>query len=212
MKAAESYDRVAREYAERMTSELEHKPFDRAMLGRFANLVHAAAPTGTDLPVLDVGCGPGHVARFLHGLGVSVIGIDLSAGMIAEARRLNPDLEFRVGDMRSLDWPNASIGAIVAPYSIIHIPRDEIVAVLREFDRVLIPGGTVLLSYHVGNETRHFDEWWDQKVDLDFLFFETEEMDRYLRDAGFCEIETTVRDPYPDVEVQTRRAYVLASR
>lgn len=209
MKARESYDRVAREYAERIAGELRHKPFDREMLHRFAALL-GEVPEGAGLPVLDIGCGPGHVTAFLREAGAPVTGVDLSPGMLEEARRLNPGLEFREADMRSLPWSDSSVAGIAAPYSVIHIQREGVTHVLREFRRVLVPGGIVYLTFHVGGEVRHSDEWWDRPVDLDFVFFETAEMDRYLRDAGFSHVETFERDPYPEVEVQTRRAYVFA--
>ena len=88
-----SYDRVAAEYAERIAGELDGKPFDRALLDRFAALVR---PLG---PACDLGCGPGHVAAYLHDRGLDVFGIDLSPAMVDEARRLNPGLRFEAGTM-----------------------------------------------------------------------------------------------------------------
>lgn len=206
MRAQESYDRVAAEYARRIAGELEHKPLDRELLERFAREVRA----NLEHLVCDLGCGPGHVARFLHDLDVPVVGIDLSDGMVDEARRLNPDIPFRQGDMRALDVPDGSFTGIVAFYSILHVPREEVTAALREMRRVLLPGGLLLLTFHIGHEVRHSDEFFEVPVDLDFVFFEVEEMEGYLRDASFTQIESIQRDPYPDVEVQTRRAYIFA--
>jgi len=62
---AAKYDRVAEKYAAAFFDELERKPFDRALLDRFAA---AAAGRGR---VCDVGCGPGHVGRYLAARGVS---------------------------------------------------------------------------------------------------------------------------------------------
>jgi hypothetical protein len=47
---------------------------------------------------------------------------------------------------------------------------------------------------------------------LDFIFFETEEMKRYLETAGFKLEEVIERDPYPDVEYPSRRAYIFAGK
>jgi trans-aconitate methyltransferase len=91
-----SYDAVADEYARRIADELAHKPFDRELLDRFAERV------GTRRRVCDVGCGPGHVARYLHERGVDVFGLDLWPRMVEIARRLNPDIDFVVGDMQAL--------------------------------------------------------------------------------------------------------------
>ncbi|HET6218015.1 MAG TPA: class I SAM-dependent methyltransferase, partial [Acidobacteriaceae bacterium] len=50
-----------------------------------------------------MGCGPGHVARYLRNAGVTVFGLDLSTGMLEQARQLNPDISFREGNMLALE-------------------------------------------------------------------------------------------------------------
>jgi SAM-dependent methyltransferase len=202
-----SYDRVADEYARRIHTELEHKPFDRELLDGFAARVKDRGP------VADVGCGPGMVAAYLATQGVtSVFGLDLSPKMISHAEDLYPGLDFRVGDFSKLDAPGDSWAGITAFYSLIHKPRTEIQAVLREFQRVLAPGGLLLLAYHVGSEVRHASEWWGTAVDIDFVFFETGEMLTYVWNAGFDSELDVEREPYPEIELQTRRGYILARK
>ena len=199
-----SYDQVAAEYVQRISGELEHKPLDRQLLDRFAARVQGLGS------VCDLGCGPGHVARYLHERGVPVIGIDLSPVMVEQARRLNPGIEFRQGNMLSLDIEDGAWGGIVAFYSIIHLSRSEIAAALAEMKRALRPGGLLLLAFHVGDETLHLDEWWGQRVTLDFHFFRPEEIADSLRAVGFEIEEIVEREPYPDVEHQSRRCYIFA--
>ena len=201
-----SYDRVAEEYARRIFGELEHKPFDCQLLDRFAARVQGLGFA------CDLGCGPGHVARYLHERGVRVIGVDLSYGMVELARRLNPGIEFRQDNMLSLGIREEVWGGIVAFYSIIHIPRADVPVALAEMKRVLRPGGLLLLSFHVGHETVHLDEWWGHPVSVDFQFFRPEEMADFLRTAGFEIEEILEREPYPQVEHQSRRAYVFARK
>ena len=71
MNVRDSYDCAADAYAQHLADELERKPLDRHLLDRFAEETR-----GRGL-VADVGCGPGHVARYLHDRGVSIVGIDL---------------------------------------------------------------------------------------------------------------------------------------
>ena len=99
-----SYDRLAGEYAKHLFDELSHKPLDRQLLARFAQETRGLGP------VCDLGCGPGHVTRYLRSLGAEAFGVDLSAGMVEQAGRLNPGIEFREGDMRSLDAEDGSWG------------------------------------------------------------------------------------------------------
>jgi SAM-dependent methyltransferase len=201
-----SFDVVADEYVRRIFDELQHKPLDRQLLDRFAASVREVGP------VCDMGCGPGHVARYLHERGVQVCGIDLSPAMVERARGLTPGVEFRQGNMMALDAPDSAWAGIVAFYSIIHIPRRDMARALGELRRVLRPGGMLLLAFHIGDDTIHLDEWWGQRVCVDFFFFRSDEVAGYLRAAGF-EIEKIIeREPYPEVEHQSRRSYIFARR
>jgi SAM-dependent methyltransferase len=201
-----SYDRVADEYVRRISDELKDKPLDRQLLNRFAESVHNL---GT---ACDMGCGPGHVARYLHEHGVKVCGVDISTEMVERACRLTPGVEFRQGDIMALDVPDETWAGIVAFYSVIHIPRMDVVYALRELRRVLRPGGLLLLSFHIGDNTIHLDEWWGHEVCIDFFFFQSAEMESYLTSAGFEIEEIIEREPYPDVEHQSRRSYIFARR
>lgn len=201
-----SYDVIAEEYVARIFDELEHKPFDRQLLDRFASSVHVLGPA------CDLGCGPGHVARYLHERGVRVVGVDLSPAMVEAARRLNPGIEFVQGDMRALNVDDEAWGGIAAFYSIIHIPPLEVGAALAEMKRVLRPGGLLLLAFHIGDEIVHLHELWGHRVSVDFVFLRPDEMTRRLTAAGFHVLEVIERDPYPEVEYQSRRAYILAEK
>jgi SAM-dependent methyltransferase len=200
------YDAVATGYAHRFADELDAKPFDRELLADFAHLV------GCQGTVIDLGCGPGQVAAFLATHGVQMIGIDLSPGMVKRARQLHPGLDVRVGDMLDLDFDDESLAGVAAFYSIIHIPRDDVRGVLTELRRMLRPGGLLLLAFHDGNGVEHVDEFLGQHVSLDFVFFTRTEMERYLDDVGFELIWSRQRGPYPDVEAQTERTYLLSRR
>jgi ubiquinone/menaquinone biosynthesis C-methylase UbiE len=113
--------------------------------------------------------------------------------------------------MRALPLPDEALAGFAAFYSIIHIPRQDVTAVLKELRRVLQPGGVALLAFHLGDETRHVEEMLGLPVSVGVKFFQTAEMEGYLREAGFVIDEALERDPYPDVEYQRRRGYIFAS-
>src|SRR6476646_6501887 len=121
----ESYDRVAAKYADLYLHEFDHKPFGRDLLDRFAERVKSRGR------VMDLGCGPGQVAAYLHKRGVVAFGVDLSPEMVKLAKEANPGVEFREGDMRSPGLPDESLAGITAFYSLIHIPRREVSTVVR---------------------------------------------------------------------------------
>ncbi len=200
-----SYDAVAENYLAGFRDEIAHKPFDRALL---AALIEQAEP-GT--AVADLGCGPGHVSAWLAGNGVPATGIDLSANMIAAARREFPGVDFREGDFLDLPAKDGEFGAVVALYSIIHLEPEELRPAFLEIRRVLRPGGVVLVAFHIGSEVRHFDDWLGHRVDVDFHFFETRRIIGELSDAGFEVDAQLERRNHPE-EVETRRAYLIAKR
>jgi ubiquinone/menaquinone biosynthesis C-methylase UbiE len=202
----ESYDRIAEEYARRIADELRHKPLDRQLLNRFAAQIR---PNGR---VCDMGCGPGHVARYLCDAGVSAWGLDLSTGMVEQARTLNPGTEFRQGNMLALDLPDNALAGIVAFYAIVNIPSSSLPVVFEEMARVLEPGGVLFLAFHAGDQTLREEELWGHPIAMDFFLFQPSDIRILLEAAGLAVEEVVERDPYPEVEFQSRRAYIFARK
>jgi SAM-dependent methyltransferase len=200
---ADSYDRLAGEYVTRRFNELDDKPFDRDLLDRLARRVRLTGP------VLDLGCGPGHVTRYLHDGGVEIAGVDVSAGMIRKARQLNPEIPFIHGDMRGLQVPEHSLVGLLSLHAIAHVPAAELAALFTGWRRLLQPGAPLLLAFAVGSGTEHRDAWWGQPVKLDFHLFTTEQVKQALGEAGFQVTAAAQREPYPDEEPGAR-GYVLA--
>lgn len=201
----DSYDRVAERYADAFYHELDHKPFDRDLLDRFAALL---SPGDS---VLDVGCGPGHIGRYLAERGLSAHGLDLSPAMVACAQRLNPTMTFTQGSMLALPFPNGAFAAVVAFYSIIHLARGDAPLALAEFHRALQPDGWLLLAFHGGQGETHRDEWFGERVNVHATFFELDEMADWLSGSGFTVVERIERAPY-DFEYQSQREYALARK
>jgi ubiquinone/menaquinone biosynthesis C-methylase UbiE len=206
-----TYDAVARAYHSQLADELDGKPVDRALLEAFLEL---AGPG----PVADVGCGPGHVTRFLAARHADVSGIDLSPAMIAIARRQAPALTFTVGSMTALPSADATWAGAVALYSIIHLTADERALACREFARVLLPGGWLLVAFHIDSPdfavgtVNHLTTWFGKHVDVDAFFLDPADVIRDLEAAGFTVMSSTVRRPWPEVEYPSRRSYLLAQR
>ncbi|MFE5773905.1 class I SAM-dependent methyltransferase [Streptomyces sp. NPDC056485] len=150
-----AYDGVVELYASMFADRLETRPFARAMVETFAELVRE---TG-NLRTADVGCGPGHLTAMLHGLGLDVFGLDLSPAMVGHARRAHPELRFDEARMEAMPVEDRALGGVLAHYSMIHTPPGELPAVLAEQVRVLAPGGLFLVSFFAtdGAEPVRFD-------------------------------------------------------
>jgi SAM-dependent methyltransferase len=207
-----TYDAVAEAYADAFSSELDGKPLDRALLDGFAELCRAGGP------VYDLGCGPGHVTRYLAERGVDARGLDLSPEMVRIARARHPLLAFEIGSMTALDAPGGSWAGAVALYSIIHLTPDERRLAFREISRALRPGGWLLVAFHVSaadhptGSSVHLDTWFGASVDLTAHFLEPGDILGELRDAGLEVRARLDREPWSPTEYPSRRCYILARR
>src|SRR5580704_15615152 len=184
-----------------------------------------ALVTADQGPVWDVGCGPaGHITRFLADREVAVVGCDISPGAVAEARRRQPGLDFRVADLRRLPVPDRSLAGIVAFYSLVHLRRAELPGALAEFRRVLKPTGALLIAMHATDgafsESEDVPQPGDagEIVSTEFLGHRVEhrvtlvhlrEFTAIVSGAGFGDLGYQYRGPYPG-EYPTQRLYVQA--
>ncbi|GAA4299762.1 class I SAM-dependent methyltransferase [Streptomyces venetus] len=206
-----SYDAIAEAYAAEFPDSLAGRPLERALLTAFVDLVRAAgAPK--QAPVADIGSGPGHVAARLHAFGLPVFGVDVSPRMVALARREHPELRFHVGSMTALDLPDETLGGIVALYSIIHVPDDQLPAVFAEFHRVLVPGAPVLLGFQSGDEDGHerLTERFGQEISLDYYWRTPDTVASHFTRAGL-ELHACVLREAVDGEKRPR-TFLLARR
>lgn len=192
-----SYDTVASSYADLLRDALANEPFQRGILALFAELVRARGSG----PVADVGCGPGRITRHLHDLGLSAFGVDLSPAMIDLARRDHPGLRFEVGSMTRLDLTDECLTGLLAWFSLIHVPDDEVPAVLAGFHRVLRPGGVVLLGFHAGDGSRLKTEGYGgHPMRVHVHRRPPWRVAAWLTDAGFTVEAEMTHHPAPDVE------------
>jgi ubiquinone/menaquinone biosynthesis C-methylase UbiE len=214
----DSYDRVAKRYAEEIAGELTGKPLDRALLRSVHDLVRDLEESTAINGIVDVGCGPGHIAAHLAAMDVPVTGIDISSAMTELAARRYPEVSFRVGSLLTLPATDGEFAAAVSLYSIIHLkPADRSLA-YAEMHRVIAPGGWLLLAFHVsppdgtGGDIMHADEWWGERVDLDFYYLDPDTVVEGVTQSGFTVMSRTDRQPWPGVEHQSQRCYLLCRR
>lgn len=202
-----SYDTIAKDYSACFPPGDIH-PLDRTLIRTFAELVTANGSA----PVADLGSGPGHVTALLHEQGVPVFGVDLSPSMVSLARAAYPALRFHVGSMTALDLPDATLGGVLALYSIIHLPDEELPTAFAEFHRTLVPGGHALLGFQSGPEPGrlHLTERFGHEIDLDYYWRTPEQVAGALTGAGLELVATVLREP--STEERRPRGFVLARR
>ncbi|WP_029433350.1 trans-aconitate 2-methyltransferase [Blastococcus sp. URHD0036] len=158
---------------------------------------------GTAGPVLDLGCGPGHLTGFLHSLGADVSGVDLVPEFVAHARAAHPAVRFEVGSLMDLERADGSVAGVLAWFCLIHLDPRELDGALAAIRRLLAPGGTLVLGMFEGAAVEPFDH----KV-LTAHRWPADELSDRLAGSGFAEVDRLFRGQEGD-----RRPYVvLAAR
>jgi SAM-dependent methyltransferase len=109
-----------------------------------SNVMLDALVVQRGMRILDVASGPGYLAAAAGNRGADVVGVDFSAAMVAQARRIFPSLEFRIGDAENLPFPGESFGAVGISFEMLHFPHPE--RALAEAFRVLQPGGRIAIT------------------------------------------------------------------
>lgn len=135
--------------------QFEHQAWERLVDeydAAFSRLTRQAVPAMLDAlavkpgtVLLDVACGPGHVAGAARAKGAIVSGADFSSEMVARARRLHPDIDFQQGDAETLgNYADGSFDAVGMNFGILHFDQPE--KALRSICRVLRPGGRIAFT------------------------------------------------------------------
>lgn len=93
---------------------------------------------------LDVGCGEGRFCRMMRDLGVAAVGLDPTEPLLAHARALDPEGDYRLGRAEALPFADGAFDLVVSYLSLIDIPDVE--PAIPEMARVLRPGGTLLVA------------------------------------------------------------------
>jgi SAM-dependent methyltransferase len=158
--------------------------------------VVGAAP---GIQMLDVACGPGFIAAAAAARGATVIGLDFSSAMVAEARRRWPALTFREGDAEALTFEPSSLDAVVMNFGLLHLARPD--TALAEAFRVLRPGGRYAFTVWAAPERtvgfgmtlRAIEQFGNKDVALPegppfFRFSDGAETRKTLESIGFTDI------------------------
>jgi ubiquinone/menaquinone biosynthesis C-methylase UbiE len=172
----QAYGARAEQYIGRFGSSADVHADDLALIAR-----HLSIRPGT---VIDVGCGPGHLTAHLHSLNVDARGIDLVPEFIDHARASYPEGRFDLGSTDRLPVPDNSIAGILAWYSLIHVPPDDVDRFLDELRRAAAPGGMLVVGFFDSDHVMEFEH----KVVAAYSW-PIDEFSERLRHAGFVEVE-----------------------
>lgn len=182
-----AYDLISTTYAELLPDTSFEAPLDLGMIAEFAERL------GTDPRVLDAGCGTGRTIPYLASLGVvDVVGTDLSPAMVERARAAHPELAFHAAPLAAQPFDDGTFDGVLAWYSIIHTQPGDLVAVAREFRRVLRPGGVALLGFQVGSGDRTISQAYGHDLEFSARLHEPAEVAAAFEAEGFA-VDTVLR-------------------
>ncbi len=137
--------------------------------------------------ILDIGCGPGISAKYFIEKGLNVVGIDFSEKMIEIAKSKVPQGTFFVMDLKNINTIQNVFDGIYLQNVLLHIPKKEVGAVLKEIVKKLKNGGCVYISVkektpNGPEEYVKVDNDYGYKVERFFSCFTKEEIKQYLND------------------------------
>jgi SAM-dependent methyltransferase len=197
---ADGYDTMAERYF--AWSDLRPSPTRLRYLALALELI----PPGSD--VLDLGCGAGVPMTAALAEDSAVTGVDISSTQLALARRNVPGATFLRADMTALTFEPASLDAVVAFYSLTHVPRDEQAELLGHIRSWLRPGGIFLASMGADDEPGDVEPDW-LGVDMYFSHFGARANRRLVESAGLV-VERSELAVEPEDRHDARFLWVVA--
>lgn len=183
----DAYDWLAKSYSDNWS-----KHIDGELTRQFLDLIPKNAT------FLDVGCGPGQYTKFFTEQGHNVIGVDLSAMMLIEAKKVSGITSLARMDMWNLGFPTETFDALWVCASFPHVPENEAVRVLSELRRVIKTQGILFLGIILGEAPVRIESKEEMgKYDREGRFFQWYrnqlQFEPYLEKTGFKIIKTIPR-------------------
>jgi SAM-dependent methyltransferase len=206
LKTRQAYNLAAERYHELFHNEMNEKEYDRRLLDSFASRFHK------DSLICDAGCGPsGHIGRYVFDKGIQVVGVDISDKCVELARHYNPKMRFERGDIGSLAFDDGSFDGIISYYSIIYTPKRYVSRIFREFHRVLMPDGHLLVAVKAGTTEGYIKDLLGIETEIYSTLFTEKDITRYFEKSGFLLEFIERRNPY-DFEIRNERIFAIGKK
>lgn len=160
--------------------------------------------------VLELGCGPGIPTGQQVSEEHRFVGVDLSASQLALARTNVPSGHLLCADMSQVEFRAGSVDAVLAFYSLIHVPREDHAGVIDAVHRWLRPGGVFAVNLGSGDDPGSFERWIDD-VPMYWSAFDAATNVELVRNAGFEILRDDVLTNFEDDE-EVRFVWILARK
>lgn len=179
-KTINAYKKLGKKYIKNIESYLTQE------LKEFAELLESGDS------VLDVGCAGGRDSKYLSDRGFKVTGIDLVDEFLESAVKYAPKAKFINMDMCALSFPDNSFDGIWAAAVLLHLKRQEVSKAIKNFYRVLKPGGILFVGVKKGEGYKTVVDSLSDGVERYFTYFSQEEVNDVLRDSGFKIVSSNI--------------------
>lgn len=166
------------DYAAKFAAHFERK-LDTFELDKFIKLIPEAGK------VLDAGCGSARDAAYMIKSGRAAVGIDLSAGLLIEAKKLHPEVPTFQMSLADFSFSDESFDGIWCKAALLHLERSEIPQVINNFFQALKPNGILYIQTKSGEGEGAQVAPFDLTVERHFTFFSSRELMDLLTKAGF---------------------------
>ena len=176
----ETYDKIAERYA------ILHDKNDVKEKNKAYEIMERLVPKQS--MILDAGCGPGRESKHFLDVGYNVMSIDVSDGMIEEARKRVPEGDFQKMNMMELEFRAEYFDGIWVAASLLHVRKEDAGKALQEFNRVLKTGGIIFISVKEGENS-------EMKIYPDgskrfFVYYKMDELKQEVEKNGFSTLES----------------------
>ena len=189
------YDQNAEEYAEATYAK---PPYD--LLDQFIGLLP------NNPKILDAGCGGGRDTGLLAAKGAVVTGLDISQGLLKEAKKRNPESAFVYGNFLDIPFDDAFFDGVWAHAALVHLESvEDVKKSLREFYRVLRNKGLLHLyvKRQTGKEKTEVVKDTLSNHERFFRYYTEEEIKNYLHEVSFKIKDFAIRqDPHGRKEIK----------
>ena len=169
---------VYNKHASQFVKHFEKK-LDVTEADKFLSMVTAGGK------VLDAGCGSARDAAYFVRKGYQALGIDLSAGLLAEAKKIHPEVPTKLMSLINITLEDSSYDGVWSKAAILHIPRSDVPTVLKHFHRILKPGGALFIQTKAGEGESTQPVPFDNSLERLFTFFTARELEALVSAAGF---------------------------
>jgi len=170
----ETYERDARLFLTRWGRRKYKRP---PLLAEWVTLLPDQAV------LLDLGCGGGQDARYLHRVGHRVLALDRTTALLRFAKARAPSVPFILADMRSIPVRTGTLDGIWAAASLIHLPKRNVAGLLATLRRLLKPAGLLAATLTHGTNSRVTRTGW--MPGRFFARWKKEELTQALRRTGW---------------------------